>query len=113
MPAKNIDEYIASFPDEVQQILQNIRSLIKDTATKSTEAIAYGIPTFRLNGKNLVHFAGYSKHIGLYPMASGVENFQDEIGQYKTSKGAIQFPLNKPIPYKLIEKIVKWRMKNM
>ncbi len=105
-----IDSYIADFPAEVQEILQKIRNMIHELAPEAKEAIKYGIPTFVLNG-NLVHFAAYKKHIGFYPTPSGIENFQEELSLYKVSKGAIQFPLNKPIPYDLIREIVTFRIK--
>jgi uncharacterized protein YdhG (YjbR/CyaY superfamily) len=106
---KTIDEYIAYFPVEVQTILQHVRDTIKSAAPTATEAISYGIPTFRLNG-NLVHFAGYARHIGFYPGGEGVEVFKDELTSYKTSKGTIQFPLDKPIPFDLIKKITLFRV---
>ena len=90
---KTIDEYIAYFPVDVQKILQQVRETIKSVAPAATEAIAYGIPTFRLNG-NLVHFAGYAHHIGFYPGAEGIEVFKNEFSMYKVSKGTVQFPLD-------------------
>src|SRR4030042_1632964 len=104
-----IDEYIAQFPQDVQQILQKIRALIKELAPEATEKISYAMPGFYLNGM-LVWFAGYAKHIGFYPTGSGIEAFKDEISAYKSSKGAVQFPLNKPIPYELIKMMVRYRM---
>lgn len=103
-----IDEYIQGFPPDVQEKLQRIREVIHKAAPEAVEAIKYQIPTFVLNG-NLVHFAAFKKHIGFYPTPSGIEAFQDELTEYKTSKGAIQFPLDSPIPYRLITKIVKFR----
>ncbi len=105
-----IDECIVSFPQNVQEILQNIRKIIKKEAPEAIETISYGIPTFKLNG-NLIHFCGYKNHIGLYPGAKAVEAFQKELTDYKTSKGTIQFPLNQPIPYDLIANITKYRVK--
>jgi uncharacterized protein YdhG (YjbR/CyaY superfamily) len=107
---KNIDEYIAGFPPEVQEILQKIRLTIRKAAPKAEEAISYMIPTFKLNG-NLVHFAAYKKHIGLYPAPRGNEAFKEELSAYGGGKGTVQFPLDKPIPYALIRKIVKFRVK--
>jgi len=104
-----IDEYIAYFPTEVRAILYKVRETIKSVAPAATEAISYGIPTFRLNG-NLVHFAGYAHHIGFYPGGEGVEVFKNELSSYKTSKGTIQFPLDQPIPYELIKKITQFRV---
>jgi uncharacterized protein YdhG (YjbR/CyaY superfamily) len=104
-----IDEYIAYFPVEIQTILILVRETIKSVAPTATEAISYGIPTFKLNG-NLVHFAGYAHHIGFYPGGEGVEVFRDELTSYKTSRGTVQFPLDKPIPYDLIKKITRYRV---
>ena len=106
----NIDEYIAGFAPEVQEILQKIRGIVRATAPEAKEKIAYQMPTFTLNGKNLVHFAAFKHHIGFYPTPSGTEKFQAEIAGYKHAKGSIQFPLDMPIPYDLIEKIVKFRI---
>ncbi len=106
----DIDRYIAAFPSDVQNILQKIRVTIRKAAPKAEETIKYGIPTFTLNG-NLVHFAGFKKHIGFYPAPSGIEKFKDEVSVYKGAKGSVQFPLDKPIPYDLISRIVKFRVK--
>ncbi len=106
----SIDEYIAAFSKEVQHILQKIRAIVKEAAPDAEEAIKYQIPTFVLSG-NLVHFAAFEKHIGFYPTPSGIEQFKDELSSYKSAKGSVQFPLGSPIPYKLIEKIVKFRVK--
>lgn len=106
---KNIDEYIAGFPPEVQEILQKIRLTIRKAAPKAEEAISYMIPTFKLHG-NLVHFAAYKKHIGFYPAPRGNEAFKEELSAYEGGKGTVQFPLDKPIPYALIRKIVKFRV---
>jgi uncharacterized protein YdhG (YjbR/CyaY superfamily) len=104
-----IDEYIAGFPTEIQEILQKIRTVIKTAAPDATEKISYQMPTFFLSG-NLVHFAAFKKHIGLYPTPSGVEAFQEELAPYVKAKGSIQFPLDKPIPYDLISQIVAYRV---
>jgi len=109
-PPKTIDEYISRFSGDVQAVLQKIRGIVKDAAPDAGETINYGIPTFVLNG-NLVHFAAFDKHIGFYPTPSGIEQFKDELSAYKTAKGSVQFPLNSPIPYGLIRKIVKFRVK--
>jgi len=106
---KNIDEYIAGFPPEIQEILQKIRLTIRKAAPKAEEAIKYMMPTFTLNG-NLVHFAAFKNHIGFYPAPKGIEAFKDELAAYELSKGTIRFPLDKPIPYTLIGKIVKLRV---
>jgi uncharacterized protein YdhG (YjbR/CyaY superfamily) len=109
-PVATIDEFIGGFPADVQAILLKIRSFIKDLAPGAVEAMAYGIPTFRLNGKNLVHFAAFETHIGFYPTPSGIAAFKDELKPFKSSKGAVQFPLDKPMPYDLIEKMVRFRV---
>lgn len=107
---KTIDEYIYMFPKNVQKILFKLRQVINKAAPEAKEAISYQIPTFKLNG-NLVHFAGYKNHIGFYPTPSGIRAFQNELIIYETSKGTVKFPLDKPIPYDLIEKIVVYRVK--
>ncbi|MCA9733077.1 MAG: DUF1801 domain-containing protein [Deferribacteres bacterium] len=106
---QTIDEYIGNFPPEIQEILEKIRQTIRETAPEAKEKISYQIPTFTLNG-NLVHFAGYKTHIGFYPAPSGIEKFDKEVADYKTGKGTLQFPLDKSIPYKLIKRIVKFRI---
>lgn len=108
-----IDQYISGFPEEVQDILSKVRLLIGEIAPEATESINYGIPTFKLKGKNLVHFAGYKKHIGFYPSPSGIEHFMDKLKDYKTSKGAVQFPLDKKIPYDLIKEITTYRVEQL
>lgn len=107
---KNIDEYIAGFPRDVQEILKQIRTTIKKVAPDAEEAIKYQIPTFVLNG-NLVHFAAFKNHIGFYPTPSGIEEFKDELSRYEGAKGSVQFPIDKPIPFSLIQKIVTFRVK--
>lgn len=109
MTPKDIDEYIAGFPQEVQEKLERLRTTIKNAAPNAIEKISYQMPTFALEG-NLVHFAAYKKHIGFYPTPSGIENFKQELADFKQSKGAVQFPLDKPIPYDLIGEIVKFRV---
>lgn len=108
---KNIDEYIKTFPNDVQNKLNQIRNLVKKLAPTAIEAISYGMPTFKLNGKNLVHFAGYKSHIGFYPTPSALTNFEKELKAFKTSKGTAQFKLDEELPIKLIEKMVKFRIK--
>ena len=105
----NIDEYISDFPVEVQKILEQIRGAIKETAPGTIEVISYGMPAFKLNGI-LVWFAAYSKHVGFYPHSTGIEAFKRELSTYKSSKGAVQFPLGKPLPLDLIIEIVKFRL---
>jgi uncharacterized protein YdhG (YjbR/CyaY superfamily) len=107
---KTIDEYISSFPKNVQDILQQLRQIIRDSAPNSSESISYQIPTFKLNG-NLVHFAAYKNHIGFYPTPSGVSEFREELSEYEIAKGSVKFPLNKPLPINLITEIVKFRVK--
>lgn len=105
-----IDEYIKAFPEDIQIILEQIRSTIAEHVPPETEEkISYGMPTFYL-GKNLVHFAAYKNHIGFYPAPSGLNAFSKEISVYKHSRGAVQFPLNKPVPFDLISRIVKFRV---
>ena len=105
----NIDEYIAGFPTQVQEILQKIRQTIHTAAPEAQETINYAIPTFTLKG-NLVHFAAFEKHIGFYPAPSGIERFKEELSAYESAKGSVQFPLDRPIPYDLISTIVKFRV---
>ena len=113
MPIKDIDEFIANYPSEVQTILKKIRTTIKKAAPKAEEAMGYGIPTFKLNGKNLVHFSAFKAHIGFYPTPSGIEHFKKELSVYESAKGSVKFPLDKPIPYALITKIVQFRVKEV
>ncbi len=108
---KNIDEYIKTFPTGSQFKLQQIRNIVKKLSPTATETISYGMPTFKLNGKNLVHFAGYKSHIGFYPTPSALTAFEKELSIYKTSKGTAQFKLDEDLPVKLIEKMVKFRIK--
>jgi uncharacterized protein YdhG (YjbR/CyaY superfamily) len=105
----SIEDYVKTFPPEIQVILQKIRKTVHEAAPDAAEAIAYQMPTFRLSG-NLVHFAAFKHHIGFYPTPSGTDKFAKEIAPYRHAKGSIQFPLDKPIPYDLIEQIVKFRL---
>lgn len=107
---QNIDEYIAGFPKEVQEILEKIRMTIRKAAPDAEETINYQIPTFTLQG-NLVHFAAYKNHIGFYPTPTGIAKFKNELSVYEGAKGSIKFPLDKPIPFGLISKIAKFRIK--
>lgn len=104
-----IDEYIATFPIDIQKKLKEMREVIRETAPEATEKISYQMPTFFLKG-NLVHFAAFKNHIGFYPVPTGIEKFKKELSAYKTTKGAVQFPLDKPLPLDLIRKIVKFRV---
>lgn len=108
---KNIDEYISGFPKDVQEVLQTVRTTIKQAAPEAEETISYAIPTFTLKETNLVHFAGFKNHIGFYPAPTGSEAFKEELSAYKTGKGSVQFPLNKPMPLELITRIVEFRVK--
>ena len=106
----SIDEYIAAFPEAVQKLLMEMRANIKAAAPEAEEKISYQMPTFYLKG-NLVHFAAYKKHIGFYPTSSGIAAFQQQLAAYKSSKGAVQFPLDQPIPYELVAEIVQFRVR--
>jgi len=107
---QTIDEYIKTFPTDVQSILERMRQVIRKAAPDAVEAISYQIPTFKLNG-NLVHFAAFKNHIGFYPTSSGVEAFKKEFSRYKWAKGSVQFPIGEPIPFDLVEAIVLFRVK--
>jgi uncharacterized protein YdhG (YjbR/CyaY superfamily) len=107
---KNMDEYIADFPHDVQEILEKIRLTIRKAAPDAEEAIKYQIPTFTLKG-NLVHFGAFKKHIGFYPTSTGIEKFKNELSVYEGAKGSVKFPLDKPTPFDLISKIVEFRVK--
>ncbi|HEY9342031.1 MAG TPA: DUF1801 domain-containing protein [Hanamia sp.] len=109
--AKDINEYIAGFPESVQGILEALRATIKEAAPGAEETISYAIPAFKLKGRMLVYFAGFKNHIGLYPAPRGNEAFKKELSGYKGGKGTVQFPLNEPIPLPLVAKIVKFRAK--
>ena len=107
---QTIDDYIAGFPEDIQVLLEKIRLTIKEVAPEAEEAISYQMPTFKLKG-NLIHFAAYAKHIGLYPTPTGIEEFKEELSMYESGKGSIKFPLDEPIPFELISKIVAFRVK--
>ena len=106
----SIDEYIASFPKDVQKIMEKLRATIKAAAPEAGEKISYGIPTFTLNSKYLIYFAGWKNHISIYPIPTGTVAFNKEVSQYVEGKGTLKFPLDKPMPLKLISKIVKLRI---
>ena len=108
---KNIDEYIAHFPHDVQEILEKIRMTIRKAAPEAEETISYQMPTFTLKGKYLVYFAAFKKHIGFYPAPIGNAEFKEELSVYGAGRGTVKFPLDKPIPFDLISKIVKFRAK--
>ncbi|WP_264538427.1 iron chaperone [Flavobacterium sp. N1736] len=107
---ENINEYIGGFPNEVQEILEKIRATIQKAAPDAKEKISYSMPAFDQNGI-VVYFAAFKNHIGLYALPSGHEEFKNELSKYKSGKGSVQFPLDKPMPYDLITKIVKFRVK--
>jgi uncharacterized protein YdhG (YjbR/CyaY superfamily) len=102
---ENIDEFISEFDAETQEKLRQLRRTITESAPDAIETINYGIPTFKLNGKNLVHFSAYKTHIGFYPGAQAIEHFKTDFASYKTSKGTVQFPLDKPVPLDLVKKV--------
>ena len=106
----SIDEYIATFPKDVQKILEELRATIKAAAPDAEETISYNIPTFTLHGTYLIYFAGWKNHISMYPIPSGTKAFNKEVSQYVAGKGTLRFPLDKPLPLKLITRIVKLRV---
>jgi uncharacterized protein YdhG (YjbR/CyaY superfamily) len=108
-----IDEYIGSSPENVRKILEEMRATIREAAPGAEEAIRYGMPTFRLHGHNLVHFAAFAHHIGFYPIPSGIEAFKKELTPYKQGRGSVQFPLDQPMPHELVKKIVRFRVAEM
>jgi uncharacterized protein YdhG (YjbR/CyaY superfamily) len=109
-PPRNIDDYIAGFTPDTQKILRKIRSTIRKAAPQAEETLKYQMPTFTLNG-NLVSFAVYKKHIGVYPVPAGTKKFQKQIAPYRSAKSTVRFPLNEPIPFDLISQLVKFRVK--
>lgn len=109
-PFKNIDEYIGSFPPTVQKILEELRRTIQEAAPTAEETISYGVPAFKLNG-NLVYFAAFKNHVGFYPTPAAIVAFKKELSPYKQAKGTVQFPINQPIPFSLVRKIVKYQVK--
>lgn len=106
----DINDYIDSFPPTTQKLLEQMREAIQKTAPEAVEAISYAMPTFKLNGKNLVHFAGYEKHIGFYATPTGHEAFAEDLSKYKQGKGSVQFPIDQPLPLDLVARIVKFRV---
>ncbi|HEY5467651.1 MAG TPA: DUF1801 domain-containing protein [Coriobacteriia bacterium] len=108
--ADAIDDYIAQFPPSTQVALKETRALIRASAPEATETISYAMPTFDLNGRHLVHFAGFKNHVGFYPIPSAIEAFRDELAPYKSGKGSAQFPLGRPLPADLIRRIVEFRV---
>jgi uncharacterized protein YdhG (YjbR/CyaY superfamily) len=108
---RTIDEYIETFPKDVQSTLRKLRQTIRKAAPGAVEAINYQMPTFKLNGRNLVHFAAYKNHIGFYPTPSGILAFEKELSPYRAAKGSVQFPIDEPVPYDLVKRIVAVRVK--
>ena len=106
----SIDEYIADFPEEIQSLLNQVRSTIKQAAPDAEESIGYGMPAYKTHGKPLVYFAAFKNHIGFYATPTGHSEFAKELSKYKQGKGSVQFPINQPIPLKLIEQIVEFRV---
>lgn len=104
----SVNEYLLDFPEKTRALLEELRAAIKKAAPQAKEVISYNMPAYKQN-KVLVYFAGYKNHIGFYPTSSGIAYFQEELTNFKTSKGAVQFPLDQPLPLKLVEKIVKFR----
>ena len=104
---QSVDEYIAACPEETHERLQAIRAAVKKIAPEAQEKISYQIAAFELNGRNLIHFAGWKKHISLYPIPAGDEAFESEVSQYTDGKGTVKFPLDEPMPMKLVRKIIK------
>jgi len=108
---KTVDEYLSAFPKNIREIIEELRDTIKQAAPQAEELISYNIPAFRLNGMNLVYYAAYKKHVSIYPAPRGNEAFKKILSVYKGGKGTVQFPLDKPIPFDLITKIVKFKVK--
>ncbi|HSD09130.1 iron chaperone [Flavobacterium sp.] len=108
---KTVDEYIFAFPKEVQLKLKKVRNIILNSAPNAVESISYGMPAYKANGKPLVYFAAFKKHIGLYATPSAHSEFSNELSKYKQGKGSVQFPLDTPIPFDLIERIVMYKVK--
>jgi uncharacterized protein YdhG (YjbR/CyaY superfamily) len=107
---KNLDDYISDFPPDVREILEQVRETVRQAAPDAEETIKYDMPAFVLHG-NLVYFAAFKNHIGFYPAPTGIPEFEKDLSVYKTGKGSVQFPFNKPMPLRLIARIVKWRIK--
>lgn len=110
MVFNSVDEYIRSFPEEIQLALNKIRAIVKEKAPDAVESISYGMPAYKLKGKPLLYFAGFNKHIGFYATPTGHSAFSKELSKYKQGKGSVQFPFDKPIPYELIGQIVEFRV---
>lgn len=111
--AQTIDEYIAEFPEETRRALEEVRAAIRETAPDAVETMSYAIPTFDLDGRHLVHFAGYAHHVGLYPGADGIAAFADELTGYRSAKGSVQLPLDAPLPLDLVRRITAYRVERV
>jgi uncharacterized protein YdhG (YjbR/CyaY superfamily) len=111
--AQSIDDYIAEFPPETRRALAEVRAAIRAEAPDAVETISYAIPTFDLKGRHIVHFAGYARHVGFYPTASGIAAFSAELAGYKSAKGSLQFPLDRPMPLDLVRRIVAFRVREV
>lgn len=109
--ANDVEEYIAGFPEAVQELLEKVRATIKAAVPEAAETISYGMPAYKLNGRPLVYFAGYKKHIGFYATPTGHAAFSEELSKYKQGKGSVQFPVDEPMPLDLISRIVQFRVK--
>ena len=107
---ENVDAYISTFPEQIQVVLSQIRAIIKEKAPQAVESITYGMPAYKTNGKPLVYFAGYKKHIGFYATPTGHSEFKKELSKFKQGKGSVRFPIDKPIPFDLIGQIVEFRV---
>ena len=107
---ETVEEYIGSFPTEIQITLEQLRKAIKSNAPDAIESMSYGMPGYKLNNKPLVYFGGFKKHIGFFPTPNGIKTFEKELSKYKTSKGTAQFPLDQPLPMNLITQIIKYRV---
>ncbi len=111
--AGSVDEYIDGFPVRTREALKQLRAVIRAVVPEAVERISYGMPTFDLNGKHLVHFAGHTNHVGLYPLPGVIEAFKEELGPYTFAKGSVQFPLDQPLPADLISRMVEFRVREM
>jgi uncharacterized protein YdhG (YjbR/CyaY superfamily) len=112
-PQLDVDTYIASFPEETQVLLKSMRKIIQENAPESEESISYGMPAYKIQGKPLVYFAGYKRHIGFYATPTGHNAFTEELSKYKQGKGSVQFPLTEELPLALIEKIVRFKVQSI
>ena len=110
---RTVDEYLAAFPDDVREILEKVRATVREAAPGAAESISYGIPTFDVNGRHLVHFAAFKRHVSFFPTSSPIPVFEKELAPYRTSRGTIQFPLGTPVPYDLIKRITRYRVKEV